>query len=199
MAGLKNDIKNAAVFIDGKKKQLKFNQTSEWTTFEVPCKCPESLISVIELTLEDNNIQVDDTFGVDPQIGIPELSVCFVKNAEKLVRKQSWMEKFGEWKHAHCISDLHTGKTITWEVEILKPHTFLLDVKARGEGQVVWKAVTDEGESIQNQQHISLLFILRNLGWIYFFLSLAHTITISQVQGPQHDLSAIALTPIELD
>lgn len=199
LAGLKNAIKNAAVFIDGKKNQLQFSQTSEWTTFEVPYKRPESLISVIEVTLADEKIQVDDTFGVDPQIGIPELSVCFAKNAEKLVHKQSWMEKFGEWKHAHCVSDLHTGKTITWEIDIQTPQTFLLDVKARGEGQVVWKAATDEGVSIQNQQNISSLFTLRNLGWIYFSKPGKHTITLSQVQGPQHDLSAIALTPIELD
>ena len=149
--------------------------------------------------MADETIKVDDTYGVDPQVGIPQLSVCFARHAEEAVHKESWMEKFGEWKHTHCVSDLHTGRTITWEVTVHEAGTFLLDVKARGEGQVVWKAETDEGVKIQNQQNISSLFTFRNVGWIHFSKPGKHTITISQVQGSKHDLAAIALTPIDLD
>ena len=199
LSGLQSNIKKAAVLINGKKKQIKFNQSAEWTVLDVPYKRPESLISIIELTMTDDVIKVDDTFGIDPQVGVPELSVCFAKDAEGAVHKQSWMEKFGEWKHAHCVSDMHNGRTVTWEVSVHKAGTFLLDVKARGEGQVVWKAETDEGVKIQNQQNVSSLFSFRNLGWIHFSRPGKHTITVSQIQGPKHDLSAISLTPIDLE
>lgn len=72
-----------------------------------------------------------------------------------------------------------------------------MELKVRGNGRVVWKVETDEGQMAQNQQSASSIFCKRPIGWIRFDKPGRHTITVSMPEGgEQADMSAISMTPI---
>ena len=200
LPGLSTPIEQAQLWTDGKKQSVKFDQQAHWTKFHVPYQRPEKIVSVIELTLNNAHANVNTMQGLDPDKGLPELSVCFAEAGSNKVNKVSWMEKFGEWKHKHCVNDLHKGGTVTWKVNVHSPKTYMVEVNGRGnDSRIVWKVTTDEGEMVQNQQKVSSIFCNRPLGWIKFHTPGEHTITLTQVEGDAHEIAGISLTPIELE
>ena len=140
---------------------------------------------------------VDNTQALDPEIGTNELSVIFAEAKDCHVYKSSWMEKFGEWKHEYCVSNLNRGGKIIWTVDVKSPGTYQVELKVRGNGRVVWKVETDEGQMAQNQQSASSIFCKRPIGWIRFDKPGRHTITVNMPEGgKQADISSISMTPI---
>lgn len=91
------------------------------------------------------------------------------------------------------------GGKLTWTVAVNKPGVYHLDIKARGKGRVVWKAETDEGRAIQNQQGVSDIFCDRQIGWISFEKAGTHTITVNQLEGGDVEVSSITLVPVNFE
>lgn len=196
LPGLQTDIVSARILGEKQKQRIKFKKEAGWTILNVPFQKPDQLISVIELEMKGDQIQVDNTQAVDPEIGIKDLSVLFTQTTNCHVYKSSWMEKFGEWKHVHCISDLNRKGRATWTIDIQTPGTYQIDLKARGEGRIVWKVEGDEGQIVQNQQGVSSYFQEKAIGWIKFDKKGKHTLSVSMPEGGKADLSAITLTPV---
>ncbi len=200
LPGLRNKVKSASVLQeDGKKQRIRCRQENGWTEFQIPYKQPDALVSIIELVPDGTEISVDNIQAVDPEMGIKDLSVKFAKTESCDVYKSSWMEKFGEWKHVYCTGNLNRGGKLTWTLAVNTPGVYHLEVKARGKGRVVWKAETDEGYAIQNQQGVSDIFCNRPIGWIRIDKAGTHTITVKQLEGGAVDLSAITLVPVEFE
>ena len=109
------------------------------------------------------------------------------------------MEKFGEWKHKFCVSDLNRGGSVSWTIQIKEPGTYNINVQTRGEGRKVWRVETDENRAIQNQQRSSSIFTEAPIGWINFDKPGKHNITIRLVEGGNVDLAGISITPIKFN
>jgi len=198
LPGLQTEILSARLLGD-KKQRIRFEKEVGWTVFQIPYQKPDKMIAVIELEMKSEEITVDNTQAVDPEIGVKDLSVQFAQTTNAHVYKSSWMEKFGEWKHVYCISDLNRNGKVTWTTEIKTPGVYHIDLKVRGEGRIVWKVENDEGHMVQNQQSASSAFQERPIGWMRFDKPGKHTITVTMPDGGRADLAAISLTPIDFE
>lgn len=199
LPGLQTEIVSAGILGEKKKQRIKFEKEDNWTVFQVPFQKPDRMITVIELEMKDSEIIVNNTLALDPETGINDLSVKFAKVANCHVYKSSWMEKFGEWKHVYCISDLNRKGNVAWNIEVKTPGVYQVDLKVRGKERPVWKVETDEGHIAQNQQSVSSAFQKRPIGWIRFDKPGIHTVTVCMPEGGQADLASISMTPINFE
>jgi alpha-L-fucosidase len=196
LPGLQSQIEEIRIVGTSKKQKLSFSKKGEWTCIKVPFEAPDKLISVLEVTLKNNPI-VDNTMAVDPGIGI-HIPVFFSKTENCSVKYKSWMEKFGEWKHIHHISDWTQNSTATWEFIINEAGIYHVDLTYAGQGRLVWEITTDEGNVIRNQQNSSHVYSEYPIGWINFDKPGKHTITARLVEGDfeKASLTSISITPI---
>lgn len=197
LPGLKTEITSAGILNGKKQQRIKFEKEGSWTVFDIPYREPDPMITVIELVMKDD-VVVDTTQALDPEIGLKELSVKFASPTDCHVYKSSWMEKFGEWKHVYCVSDLNQGGRITWTIDVKEAGIYHIDLKVRGNKRIIWKIETDEGNLVQNQQSASSIFCERPLGWIRFDKPGKHLITVSMPEGGQADLASISFVPVYL-
>lgn len=197
LPGLKTEITSAGILNGKKQQRIKFEKEGSWTVFDIPYREPDPMITVIELVMKDD-VVVDTTQALDPEIGLKELSVKFASPTDCHVYKSSWMEKFGEWKHVYCVSDLNQGGRITWTIDVKEAGIYHIDLKVRGDRRIIWKIETDEGNMVQNEQSASSIFCERPLGWIRFDKPGKHLITVSMPEGGQADLASISFVPVYL-
>jgi alpha-L-fucosidase len=185
--------------LKGDKKTAKLNFTKEgiWTVIQAPYQPADPMISVIEITPK-KNIQVDPVLAVDPEFGL-ELSVVFSKQENCSVKKKSWMEKFGEWKHLYQISDWSDNSRAVWEFDVPTPGKYLIELTYSGNGPRVWSVESGEGKKIQNRQNSSSIRHTQPIGWIKFDKAGRQTITVTIPEGERTNthLSAIKITPID--
>ena len=78
------------------------------------------------------------------------------------------MEKFGEWRHCNQISQWKPGGSATWEVDVLQPGDYQVDLTYAGENRLVWSVAVEGGETIQNQQNASHNYQSFPIGWLNF-------------------------------
>jgi alpha-L-fucosidase len=198
LPGLKTPIQSAQLLADGERVDLPSERSGEWTIFQIPAKAPESLASVIELTLAGPP-EVDPTIGLDPN-GETRILAKFGK-ANKGVRisNQRWMEKFGEWKVAFPAHTWKPDGRLTFDVDVLAEGDYQVDLTYSGEGRIVWGVGIDGGESIQNQQGAAEVYHTYPIGWLNFPKPGRYTITVTCLEGNRNSakLKALHLTPIE--
>lgn len=195
LPGLKTEIISAGILNGKKQQRIKYEKEGSWTVFDIPYRKPDPIITVIELVMKDD-VVVDTTQALDPEIGLKELSVKFATPTDCHVYKSSWMEKFGEWKHVYCVSDLNQGGRITWAIDVKEAGIYHIDLKVRGNKRIIWKIETDEGNMVQNEQSASSIFCERPMGWIRFDKPGKHLITVSMPEGGQADLASISFIPV---
>ncbi len=195
--GLQSSIKSAYILSgQKKKKKIKYRKDGEWTILDVPFRKTGYLIPVIELNFDSPVIIVNQQQAVDPEFGLQNLSVEFAEANLCQIYKSGWMEKFGEWKHKYCVSDLHKGGSLTWNINVKQPGTYRIDIQSRGNGRNVWKVEVDGKRFIQNQQGSSSIFTEAPIGWIELDSAGKHTVCIRLIEGEQTDIAAISITPI---
>ena len=196
LPGLQSPIRSAYLLSGDKREKLEFKKESGWTLFEIPYKKPEKIMSVIELTVH-GDVAVDTVQAIDPEFGLTDLSVKFAEADNSHIYKSSWMEKFGEWKHKYCVSDLDQGGNVTWTVDVKNPGVYQVNLQVRGNGRYVWNIETDEHEVLQNQQGASSIFTESAIGWLRIKKTGRHKITVRLLEGGKADLSAITFKPVQ--
>ena len=109
------------------------------------------------------------------------------------------MEKFGEWKLVQNIHQWNPDSKAIWEVNVLEPGNYEVELNYSGTGRLVWLVESDEGEKIQNQQNSSHIFSTYPMGWMNFHTPGIHKISVSLVEGDpiKSELAAIKFTPID--
>lgn len=196
LPGLKTKITSAKLLRSDKAEAIPHKQNQGWTCLTLPPRAADPLASVIEVTLAGKPA-VDKTLGIDPLI-TSELNCHFatVENATKNGRR--WMEKFGEWKHAEEVSKWQAGGTATWEVDVLKPGNYQVELTYAGEGRLVWGVSLNGGEFIRNQQNSSHNYQTFPIGWVEFSKAGRHRISVSCLEGELEtaSLKAIKFTPV---
>lgn len=197
LPSLKTEIKSAQLLKGKDSESVKFEKQNGWTIFTLPPSAPEKLVSVVEVELK-NKAEVDTVWGVDPgmETGIT-VHFAEVIGAEK--KRRSWMEKFGEWKHVVQASKWKDGGKAIWELDVLVPGVYKIDLTYAGEGRIVWGVDVDGGEHIQNQQNSSHNYQKFPIGWINFPEPGRYRVSVSCLEGnlEKAALRSIHLAPVQ--
>ena len=195
LPGLKTKVKSARLVSKRKKQaELKVQTQDGWTRIQLPARIVEKLIPVVQVELEDQP-EVDTCWGIDPSLETTILTqFAHVKGAKQEAKK--WMEKFGEWKHVVRIWQWQPGGKASWEVDVLKPGYYNVDLTYSGTGRVVWGVDVEGGQHIQNQQNSSHNYQAFPIGWINFPKAGRYTVSVSCLEG---DVAEASLKAIHFD
>jgi alpha-L-fucosidase len=108
------------------------------------------------------------------------------------------MEKFGEWKHVTQISKWEPNGAATWEINVLKPGNYQVDLNYSGETRLVWTVAVEGGETIQNQQNASHNYQSFPIGWLNFPKPGKYKVSVGCIEGNLEtgSLKSISFTAI---
>ncbi len=193
LPGISAEPSQASVVIPGGIQPITWERQGSWLILKLPMPMPEHPASVVKLSFATPP-QVDQTFGLAPN-GPLHLSVEFsdVLKAEK--KRISWMEKFGEWKHATQVSQWQESSQVSWDVEVAAAGDYYLELCYRGNGKTAWEITTDEGLKRQNQQSAGPIYQSHGFGLISFKTAGRHKIYVRLKEG---DAAASSLESISL-
>ena len=193
--GLKTPVKSAR--LEGKKK-LSFSEGDGWLCINVPKEVPGEYASVIELAL-NGEIEVDGTICADPdRTSTFPAELASVKDCR--VRKNSWTEKFGEWKFRNVAQGFNETSTVTWTVGFQAPGIYNVELDYAGADPVEWKVLLDGEMALIDWHKITSAYAWQPLGWIRIGTPGTHTITLMPSGGDMASakVSSIRMTPIGL-
>jgi len=195
--GLKNKIKKANLLTGKGPECIKTTTKNGWTSFHLPAKRPEKLISVIEVETKGKP-EVTEGFGIDP-VFTTNVPVGFAQAENVNIEHTRWMEKFGEWKHISQAQDWTEESKLSWELEVMEPGRYRADLNYSGDGRMVWRVETEEGDLLQNEQNSSHVYNSYEMGLINFEKAGKHTITVSFIEGKKEkaSLKSIQFTPLD--
>jgi alpha-L-fucosidase len=200
LPGLESEIAAVKLVESSKNSDVKYKQKNGWTILDLPYKPLDSPVSVVEVVLKSpaNQAKVETGLGVYPNIEKVYLTE-FGETTNAEAKGVRWMEKFGEWKHVNQVSNWKENGKVKWNLNVQKPGYYYLDLNYKGTGRLVWKAVTDEGVKVQNQQAATEKYIFYNMGIVEFKTAGNHTIEVSLVEGDTKtsSLRAMKLKPIQ--
>jgi alpha-L-fucosidase len=196
--GFLSEIESAKLLVAGDKKDLKILKVNGWVTFELPARRPEKLVSVIEVEV-DGKISVEKGLGIDPVYTtyLP-VAMAGVKNCIK--KEKAWMEKFGEWKHIVQVQNWSPPSKVSWEVDVMKPGYYQVDLNYAGTGRMVWRIENDEGSLVQNEQNSSHVYGYFKMGLLKFDNAGKHTLWVTFVDGASDtaSLKEMRLTRVDI-
>ena len=197
LPGLLSEITAVKLLNNNKRTALTFTKKNGWVDIAIPVKAPETLVSVIEITVKGTP-KANSTQGLDP---VMETIVYadFSKAVNCQKSSKSWMEKFGEWKHIMQVSKWKPDSKIEWEVEVLQPGYYQTELNYTGQGRMVWKIENNHGGIVQNQQNSSAVYSWYPMGWMKFEHPGKYIVSVSLVEGDgqQASLSAIKFKSVD--
>ncbi|MEX0321888.1 MAG: alpha-L-fucosidase [Puniceicoccaceae bacterium] len=194
--GLKTEIVSAKLLKGDGSQAIKHRKQRGWTVLQLPARAPEKLVSVVEIELAGPAV-VDSTYALDPEMDTEILAeFAEVSGATKELKR--WMEKFGEWKGVKRVHKWTPEGTATFEVNVLKPGDYNVDLTYAGEGRVVWGIDVIGGEHIQNEQNSSHNYQEFPFGWINFPRTGKYKVSVSCLEGNLEaaSLKSIRFTPV---
>ena len=197
LPGLKNEISSMHLLGGDSKKELSYSRNDQCVIIKLPLAEPEDFVSVIELELEGEP-DVDHTQALDPLIS-SEITAHFADTLNCRTQRKRWMEKFGEWKLVYNINHWDPGSKATWEINVIEPGDYMVELSYAGSGRLVWSVESDEGDKVQNQQNSSHIFNSYPIGWMNFETPGLHKVSVSLLEGDpmRTELAAIIFTPID--
>ncbi|NKB66041.1 MAG: alpha-L-fucosidase [Candidatus Latescibacteria bacterium] len=199
LPGLSEPIQSAAVLQGQETAPISLAQEQGWTILHLPPQPADQPVSVVELKMaEAQTPSIDSPLGIYPNIAT-ELLAEFAEVTSATKENIRWMEKFGEWKHVNQISQWQENGEAVWTVDVFAAGYYYLDLRHKGAGKLVWKAVTDEGVLVQNQQPATEKYQTYPMGIIEFKKAGKHTIGVSLVAGEPEtsSLEAVVVRPLQ--
>jgi alpha-L-fucosidase len=196
LPGLKTSIDSARLLGGGEEQALVHKSVNGWSILELPRRAPDHLVSVIEIDLADAP-EVDTTFGIDPNEATELLAqFATVEGAE--IKKDRWMEKFGEWVCQYPVTQWKPCAKAVWEVDVLVPGEYDVALTYTGEGRLVWGVDVVGGEHIRNQQNASHNYQKFPIGWLRFPAPGKYKVAVSCLEGKIESakLNSICFTPL---
>ena len=181
LPGLKTEIRSARWLTANGSEPVTHQRDGTWTCLTLPPGTLNALVPVIEVTLAGPP-EVDRTFGIDPK-GPTELDVHFASVTGATRNSKRWMEKFGEWKHTVEVTDWKADGAATWEVDVLRPGHYRVDLTYTGEKRLVWRVAVEGGQAIQNQQNASPIYQSFPIGWLEFTTPGRHRVSVACIDG----------------
>lgn len=197
LPGLKNEISSLRLLNGDIGTDISFSRDERYVTIELPPRELEDFVSVIEMEIKGEPI-VDTHVALDPEM-TTEITTHFADTVNCTIQNKRWMEKFGEWKTVQNIYQWKPGSKATWEVNVLEPGEYEVELVYTGSGRLVWSVESDEGQKVQNQQNSSHIFGSYPIGWIDFSSPGIHKVSVSLVEGDPitSELAGINFTPVD--
>eukprot|EP00591_Stephanopyxis_turris_P010700 CAMPEP_0195529794 /NCGR_PEP_ID=MMETSP0794_2-20130614/32436_1 /TAXON_ID=515487 /ORGANISM="Stephanopyxis turris, Strain CCMP 815" /LENGTH=555 /DNA_ID=CAMNT_0040661153 /DNA_START=241 /DNA_END=1904 /DNA_ORIENTATION=+ len=195
LPGLKAPILSAMMLKGTESEPVKYENLGSWTRFMLPARAPERYVSVLELVLKGVP-EVDDVHGIDPGMTTTiEVEFSIVTGGTKETKR--WMEKFGEWKHAIQVSNWLSDTKVTWNVNVLEPGDYQIELTYAGDGRLVWGVELEGGSFIKNEKESSHIYQSFPIGWLKLDRSGFHSITVSLLEGDvsKASLKSISISP----
>ncbi|WP_419195104.1 alpha-L-fucosidase [Novipirellula herctigrandis] len=196
LPNLKTQIASAELLGVEEGESVTWEKAGQWIALNVPPRAPEKLVSVIQVNLESEP-EVDPVWALDPNMATEVLAeFASVDNAEKSEKR--WMEKFGEWKGVTHVHGLEKGGAASWEIDVLQPGDYNVELTYSGNGRLVWGVAIEGGQAIQNQQNSSHNYQTFPIGWINFPKAGRYNISVKCLEGEVESasLKAIEFTPM---
>lgn len=196
LPGLKTEIESAELHAPHGKRPIEWSRRGSWTCLQLPPMELNPLMPVVQVRLQDVP-DVDPTLGIHPNIKTKLIAHCAqVSHARK--ERVNWMEKFGEWKHMTQVSDWEEEGSADWNVDVAAAGLYHVALTYRGEGRLVWRIESDEGERIQNQQAATSQYESYPMGILEIKEAGRHTLKVSLVEGDpaSSSLCSMHLQPI---
>ena len=191
LPNLKTKIESANLLVKEGSQPVAWTKSGDWAVLELPARAPEKLVSVIELKLAASP-EVDPIWSLDPQAATEILAeFATVENVEQSEKR--WMEKFGEWKRIIRVHNWKSDSKASWEIDVLEPGDYNVDLTYAGEGRLVWKVAVEGGEQIQNQQNSSHNYQSFPIGWINFPKTGRYTVSVKCLEGEIESASLKAI------
>ncbi len=181
LPGLKTEIRSARWLTANGSEPVTHQRDGTWTCLTLPPGTLNALVPVIEVTLAGPP-EVDRTFGIDPK-GPTELDVHFASVTGATRNSKRWMEKFGEWKNTVEVTDWKADGAATWEVDVLRPGHYRIDLIYTGEKRLVWRVAVEGGQAIENQQNASPIYQSFPIGWLEFTTPGRHRVSVGCIDG----------------
>ena len=197
LPGLKTKVVSARLLGQRRNQgQLKTQTQNGWIKIQLPPRMAEKLVPVVQVDLEAKP-EVDPCWGIDPSLETRILAQ-FAKVTDAKQETKKWMEKFGEWKHVVRVWQWQPEGKASWEVDVLQPGYYNVDLTYAGQGRVVWGVDIEGGQHIQNQQNSSHNYQKFPIGWIEFPKPGRYTVSVSCLEGDlaEASLKAIHFTPV---
>ena len=197
LPGLTTAVKSAALIRNGVSVAIVAERIGQSIRLKLPEGAAHGLASVIQVELM-GVAEVDHTVAIHPNtVNVVLAHFATATGAEK--KKVSWMEKFGEWKHANQISHWAQDGRASWTVNVLEPGVYRVSLKYRGKGRAIWKITTDEGAVIQNQQAATTQYQAYPMGVFEIKKAGLRKIDVSLVDGDRDDssLECLVLTRVQ--
>ena len=149
LPGLTNAVESASLVMGNGTIPLAHEKVGEHWKLKLPAERPDPLCSLIKVRVQGKP-QVNETLAIHPNYPTAlRAAFATTRNAEK--KQLSWMEKFGEWKHATQVSQWNNGSA-RWTVEVLEPGDYRVELRYRGKNRLVWRIRSSGGGAVQNQQ-----------------------------------------------
>ncbi len=191
LPGLSTPVESATLMRNGKPVAVASERVGQSVRLKLPEGVAGGLPIVIRVELAGEAC-VDQTLVIHPNT--PNMILAHFAEATGAEKKKvSWMEKFGEWKHADQVSQWTPEGRVCWTVNVLEPGAYKVSLKYRGKGRLVWKIATDEGAVIQNQQAATSQYQAYPMGVLGIKKAGVHRIEVSLVEGERAEASLEAL------
>ena len=181
LPGLENEIISATLLTGTERKRIGSSKNNNWVTFYLPAQRPEKLVSVIEVELA-GDVSVNQDYGLDPSF-TTMIPVAIAKAEGCAIEEKKWMEKFGEWKHIYQVQDWTNDSQVSWDVQVQEPGYYQVDLNYAGNGRMVWRIETEEGNTLQNEQNSSSIYQFFEMGLLKFDTAGSHKVSVSFVEG----------------
>ena len=197
LPGLKTKVESALLLGEKKKSELDVQAQGSWTKIQLPVSISEKLVPVVQIEL-DGSPKVDPCWGIDPAVETTILAQ-FAEVTGAKQEKKRWMEKFGEWKHVVRVWQWTKSGKASWEVDVLQPGYYNVDLTYSGQDRIVWGVDIAGGEHIQNQQNSSHNYQKFPIGWIHFPKTGKYIVSVSCLEGnlAEASLKAIHFTLVD--
>lgn len=199
MHGFKTPIKGMSLLDGDKSVPVTWNVDGDWMAVKVPADLrSDDYVNVIKVDLGEGEAKADTALFLSPNTPV-KYGVEFANCADCNFGYHNWKEKFGEWKHAHFINKWGEEGKSTWQVEVMEPGYYQVDLEYSGEKRVVWRVSLDDGGAtfIQNQQGALPAYMVKPIGWIYLPAG-RQSVSVELVEG-NRDITAlrsISFTPV---
>ena len=187
--GLKSPVKSIETLDGDRATSTHWITDGEWTTITLPDDInSDDYVKVLRVSLADLKAQADDSMFLSPN-SHTKYGVEFANLSGNQRDHHSWKEKYGEWKHAYRIKEWEPEATATWEVEVMSPGYYQVELEYSGEGRAVWRVALEDGTFIQNQQGALPAYLTKPIGWIYLPAG-RHSISVGLIEG-KRDITAL--------
>lgn len=124
--GMTACVRTATLLGDG--APLPVCQDAKGLVLQVPAAPPSTLLPIVALVVEGELPSTTERYVLRSGVNVLEASEAQSEGCRR--KTQSWMEKFGDWKHAVYLGEwAGIGSSASWAFTVVEPGLYHLDVE----------------------------------------------------------------------